>query len=326
MYSTCLFCTKPLGANAVVEHFPVGRRLAFDGARGRLWVVCTRCGRWNLTPVEERWEAIEECERHFRSTRMRASTDNIGLARLAEGLELVRVGEPLRPEFAAWRYGDQFGRRRLRASLLRTGAVLGAAGAIAAAGVGAGLAALGATYGLYAWRRRAVHGGPGDVVATIPGDGGRALHVRRIDLERAALATEGGDAWRLDIAYEHGVRSLTGTPALRAVGTLLAAVNRAGADPRAVRAAVQALEAAGGPERFFVHAARHASERPRLFLNMFSGLPVLGALNLTAPELLALEMAANEETERRALEGELAELERAWREAEEIAAIADGLT
>jgi hypothetical protein len=36
-------------------------------------------------------------------------------------------------------------------------------------------------------------------------------------------------------------------------------------------------------------------------------------------------MAANEDVERRALEGELAELEAAWREAEEIAAIADRL-
>jgi len=40
---------------------------------------------------------------------------------------------------------------------------------------------------------------------------------------------------------------------------------------------------------------------------------------------LALEMAANEDTERRALEGQLAELEAAWRDAEEIAAIADTL-
>ena len=29
MYSTCLFCHAQLGANEVVEHFPVGRRLAF---------------------------------------------------------------------------------------------------------------------------------------------------------------------------------------------------------------------------------------------------------------------------------------------------------
>ena len=32
MYSTCLFCHSQLGANDIVEHFPVGRRLAFDAA------------------------------------------------------------------------------------------------------------------------------------------------------------------------------------------------------------------------------------------------------------------------------------------------------
>lgn len=41
---------------------------------------------------------------------------------------------------------------------------------------------------------------------------------------------------------------------------------------------------------------------------------------------LAMEMAANEESERFALEGEMALLEMAWEEAEEIAAIADNLT
>src|SRR5215212_5841926 len=126
MYSTCLFCNKPLGANEALEGFPVGRRLAFDAARGRLWVVCRSCERWNLTPLEERWEAIEECERLFSSTRLRVSTDNIGLARIREGLELVRVGTPLRPEMAAWRYGDQFGRRR-RKHVMMTGAGVSAA-------------------------------------------------------------------------------------------------------------------------------------------------------------------------------------------------------
>jgi hypothetical protein len=41
---------------------------------------------------------------------------------------------------------------------------------------------------------------------------------------------------------------------------------------------------------------------------------------------LALEMALHEETERRALEGELHLLLDAWREAEELAGISDGLT
>ena len=46
---------------------------------------------------------------------------------------------------------------------------------------------------------------------------------------------------------------------------------------------------------------------------------------MPAPTKLALEMALHEEEERRALEGELWRLERAWEEAEEIAAISDGL-
>src|SRR5690554_1197102 len=121
MYTSCMFCKRDLGRNEVVESFPVGRRLAFDAERGRLWVVCRHCERWNLTPLEERWEAVEDAERIFRATRLRAQTPEVGLARTTEGLELVRIGNPLREEFAAWRYGDQFGRRRRKAILYGAG-------------------------------------------------------------------------------------------------------------------------------------------------------------------------------------------------------------
>ena len=114
MYSTCLHCKASLGTNEAVEAFPIGRRLAFGSDKGRLWIVCRRCSRWNLSPLEERWEAIEQCERHFRETRQRVSTEHIGLARVAEGMELVRIGRPQRPEFAALRYGSQLLRRRRR--------------------------------------------------------------------------------------------------------------------------------------------------------------------------------------------------------------------
>jgi hypothetical protein len=134
-----MFCHRPFGANAVLESFPVGRRLAFDSARGRLWVVCKRCERWNLSPVEERWEAVEGCERLFEDTRLKVSTENIGLARHPEGLELIRIGRPQRPEFAAWRYGDQFGRRRKRAIIYGVAGV-GVVGAIAVGGAMAGVA------------------------------------------------------------------------------------------------------------------------------------------------------------------------------------------
>src|SRR6476660_8959903 len=70
VYTSCLFCHSDLGANHHLSTCPVGRRLAYDPKKGRLWVICTSCGRWNLTPLEERWEAIDECERLFRGTRL----------------------------------------------------------------------------------------------------------------------------------------------------------------------------------------------------------------------------------------------------------------
>src|SRR5206468_5443552 len=108
--TACLFCHQDLGANHFLPDFPVGRRLAFDAKKGRLWVVCTRCGRWNLSPLDERWEAIDAAERSFRGTRLRLSTDNIGLARFRGGFELVRIGPALLPEIASWRCGTRLAR------------------------------------------------------------------------------------------------------------------------------------------------------------------------------------------------------------------------
>src|SRR5471032_1504910 len=177
MYSTCMFCHSALGTNEAIEHFPVGRRLAFDSAKGRLWAVCRSCERWNLSPLEERWEAIEECEKLFSASKLRVSTDNIGLARLKEGLELVRVGEPQRPEMAAWRYGDQFGRRRRRQYATIAGAAVIVGGAIVAGPV-MGLVGMGALSpainlmsagrNIYRWRKK----------IPVPGADGRLLPVQ----------------------------------------------------------------------------------------------------------------------------------------------------
>ena len=60
MYTHCLFCNRTLGTNEVLGDLPVGRIAAFDPAKGRVWVVCAKCKRWNLTPIEERWEITEE--------------------------------------------------------------------------------------------------------------------------------------------------------------------------------------------------------------------------------------------------------------------------
>ncbi len=324
MYTTCIFCHAHLGANEVIERFSTGRRLAFDSARGRLWVVCPRCTRWNLSPIEERWEAIEECERSFRSTTVRVSTENIGLAKLREGLELVRVGKPLRPEFAAWRYGRRFDRRR------RNAVIVGGAGAavvVAAAPVAiasAPLVALGYVvpsltlpYTVVTDYLRLER-----VVARLVDQRG-TYSVRMKHLRDSRIVTD--DASRdpvLHLHHDGGQTRFGGSDAMRVAASLLARTNLTGGTREQVREAVQRIEAVGDPAHFFVAASRLSR---RVGGRVMSKMRGIGALNLSPVERLALEMAVHEETERRALEGELVLLERAWREAEEIAAIADTL-
>ena len=331
MYSTCLFCHADLGANEVVEHFPVGRRLAFDAAKGRLWVVCRACERWNLTPLDERWEAIEECERFYRDTRMRVSTGNIGLARVKEGLELVRIGEPQRPEFAAWRYGDQFGRRR-RQRIYRVALGVGAAGGViggaAVLGHLAGLALGGSVFwvgrfvvdGARTVYHHATRGNPQRVITRIQMPDGQLAPLRTRQLPHVRIERgQTGDAWSLlvPVARRHLIHgethvAITGDEAFRAVGQLLPPMNWEGATPDQVTYATSLLESDGTAAAFFAHTARRIKGSQALE-------------DIEPQRRLALEMAAHEEAERRALEGELHVLEAAWKDAEEIAAISDDM-
>ena len=90
LLTRCIFCRTPFPENGVFGRLPPGRRLAFDPGRGRLWVVCERCHRWNLCPIENRWEALHQLERMVRdASRLVAETDNIVL--LSSG-ELFRAG------------------------------------------------------------------------------------------------------------------------------------------------------------------------------------------------------------------------------------------
>src|SRR5688572_7538403 len=114
MYRSCIFCSADLKANDALERFPVGRSIAFDGEKGRLWAICHQCARWNLAPIEERWEAIEDAERLFRDTRTRVQSENVGLAKLRDGTRLIRIGQALAGELAAWRYGEQLTARKRR--------------------------------------------------------------------------------------------------------------------------------------------------------------------------------------------------------------------
>jgi hypothetical protein len=349
MYATCLFCHARLGTNEAIEHFPIGRRLAFDAAKGRLWVVCPACGRWNLSPAEERWEAIESCERLFRATRLRVTTAQIGLAALREGVDLVRIGAPLRPEFAAWRYGRRFTRRHTRTQIAAGTAVVAAgAGAIAFAPILVPMLSLGAmsiviipgvttilgtipVVGALAARDYLQHD---RVIGRLPLRGGAAAGQQptvatiRVKHARAArLEVRGSDpsTISLDLPHDGGWVHYEGFEALHAASTLIAGVNRFGAPASQVQDAVRRVEELGDAATYLRAASTLGNARnSRMFslINLWRGL---GAMRLSSSECLALEMALHEESERRALEGDLAILEAAWREAEEIAALADSI-
>ena len=331
MYSTCLFCNNPLGVNESVEAFPVGKRLAFDQAKGRLWVVCPKCERWNLTPLEERWDAIEQSEKLYRDTRKRVATDNVGLAKLRDGTTLVRIGEPLRPEFAAWRYGDQFGRRRNRQILM-------AAGSIAAVGaLFTGFAAAGIGVGGFAWvfansGKAIIRGSPEEVVAKISTDRNGVVQVRRRHLSETSLSRNADGELALHLRFKNGSDRFVGREAERIASIILPKVNRYGGNRMEVAAAVEEIERVGNAGEFVKQLAGSSEQRtgpyrpPKGWWRARErGSVKHGLFAIPTPQRLALEMALHEESERRAMQGELEELERAWREAEEIAGISDNL-
>src|SRR5262245_5787448 len=310
MYSTCLFCNGGLGTNATIEHFQVGRKLAFDASKGRLWVVCEQCGRWNLTPLEERWEAIEECERAFRGTYVRVSTGNIGLARLRDGMELIRIGLPLRPEFAAWRYGRHFGTRRRRVQYVAGAGV--AAAAAAAVVLGPTLApalSLGAIsiviipglttvmgaipiIGMLAARDYIQH----DRVVARLSTGKRVVTIRAKHLPDAELRVNGHDGpASLVVPHDGGWTEFTGTSAIHTTGVLIAGANRYGADASRVQDAVRQIEDAGDAGGFLSAASARNEWRGGRVMSLVNTYRRLGAMNLSGTERLALEMAVHEE-------------------------------
>lgn len=336
MYSTCIYCHTSLGTNEAIERFPVGRRIAFDAAKGRLWAVCRHCERWNLSPLEERWEAIEACERLFRDTKLRVSTQHIGLARLKEGTTLVRIGDPQRPEMAAWRYGDQFHRRRRKYVALSAVGVAVFGGVVVAGPPGLGLIGGSSLTFLSYMNLFRIH----RTVARIPlGD-----DVLRLDenmLEHVAIRRGAASGFEIEVPHkgdDHFVKVskapravLSGDDAVRVARVVLPRINQLAGRKDDVMSAVRVLESSRGPEHLLdrfsfpgeVGQWAAATGRRWRKAERFAGVGWLSIL--PAPVRLAMEMSLHEEDERRALEGELAELAKRWREAEEIAAIADDM-
>lgn len=105
LYAHCLFCGEQFPPNPMFGPLPPGLQLAYDPERGRLWSICGRCRRWNLLPVEERYDAIDLLE-HTVSGRAEeiSRTDNVALYRHDE-LQILRIGGARFIERTTWRYG-----------------------------------------------------------------------------------------------------------------------------------------------------------------------------------------------------------------------------
>jgi hypothetical protein len=309
--------------------------------------VCRHCRRWNLAPIEARWEALEELDRATRDkARLLAQTENIALYEWGE-IELVRVGRAAeRAEEAWWRYGRELvGRRDRFKKVSFVGTI-----AVGAAVVG------GWTTGAFGWLGAYLiweHGGK-----YVPRKASDAMRWLRFgstawrgdarcpncgtQLRRIAFADR--DDWGLAVDEESETIGLVRacprcghSPRTRGVGrgsTMDGVLTGAGgrlirldgpAGERAARRVLAYHHFAGASERRVIRAAREietagsALDFARLAVG--SGRPV-NRLDRTAS--IAMEISANEAAEQRLLQAELAELEHIWREEERIAAIADG--
>lgn len=320
---------------------PIGRRLAYDARRGRLWIVCTRCQEWSLTPLEERWEAIEECERLFSSATVhvasRVPSSTICLAQCGD-VELLRIGDAPRDEIANARYGPRLLRRQaLRRKLATIGGI--AAGAVVGElilfGTSTGsmqatvyLAGAGLFYacwiGWFARDFRLVRfHRVGDSTVWLTARDLLSVmvppHGKHHELNGTDLSLWNGKS---DERFRHD-------SALVPLAAVVPALNASGGSPLTIAAAVKLVDDAEAAVRH--EAPNPTSLRDRkgraAWQRLLQGTKGSEAYLYQRPlvERLALEMAVAEELERAALEQEAAKVNIRVADESEVAAIADNM-
>ena len=311
MYATCAFCNSSLGGDGGASGLGVGRRFAYDGWRVRAWVVCGKCSRWNLTPFDTRETAIAALDAMADGGRQAATSEQVTLIRAADGCDVVRIGQPRRPELATWRYGERLKARQREMLRIYVPVAVVTVGATLAmnAAAGGGLAAFwgnlpGIIDGTTTW---VVGRGRVAVEPPVCDRCGKVMVLRARHVEYARLTRTAQHDLGLIVSCP-SCRSegamLTGPDAERALRTGMTFLNlkRKKKVKKQAAAAAEYLERHGGPESYVANTVR--LER------------TLG--QLAGTETLALEMAVDEQAE-------LRELERQWHEAEELANIADSL-
>lgn len=325
MFTRCHVCNAPFPRGTLVEHFPVGRRIAYDPEAGRLWAICEACGGWTLAPFEERWEALDELEALV--TRDPGSTGRLSLAGRTDNVALfaagsdrvLRIGDPSPLEEASWRYGRPirgrpgrggplpFAPRRLRLGEW----ILGVTHGTRARFQGRHDSSPGSVrrwvrYGTVAWR--------GDEECGACGHPIRELSYSQCRILILGAPAEGDPTPSLIRACprcrdeEAGGLHLGGAAAEYVLRRVLAYQQDGGVPFDQIEAAVGLIRGAGGGTTLSSILARYQ--------RYLGELPHISRV--------ALRILANEADERRVLNLEAAALERRWREEEELAAIIDG--
>lgn len=197
----------------------------------------------------------------------------------------------------------------------------GAAGVVVVGGIVAGGAAAGLLSGAGLYQIPNLFNAivNGRTLVKIRPEDGRVIKLKRPDLLGTRVRpSDDEQGFRLQIRKKKKKTWYEGSEARRFAGMILPKLNAMGGTGDTVGDAVGLIETDGHPERFLVNIAKGQRFEDK------KGVP--GYVNkMPKPHKLALEMALHEEQERRALEGELWLLEKAWEEAEEIADISDKL-
>ena len=273
-----------------------------------MWVVCPRCRRWNLTPFDDRLERIEAVARAASQGRIAASTQQVALIRW-ERYDLVRVGKPPRVELATWRYGERLRNRqreRMKVVVPLTVAAIGL-------GIAANVAA-GGGFGVVVWN---VHrladrfyvwlvGGRKVQLLEPPicAHCGTLMQLRARHVQYARIVPDRHAEMAVLLSCpkcRHEGTQLTGTDAIQVLRQGLTYMNLDKGGRRRAEDAAREVDQVGGADQLVRDIARRE----------------LTLRSLRAERGLALEMAVDERAE-------VEELERQWKEAEEIADIADG--
>lgn len=300
--------------------FPRVRVAAYDVEKGRLWAVCDRCRRWNLWPLEDRAEVIDDLERLARDRGVAvAHTENIALLK-AEDVGLVRVGNAGLAERSWWRYGRELERRRVWAegSVARITGLLH--GALVVAGNSVGLSDIdqkvrwdrsGLTdihrwrkFGWAAWRGRMGCPNCGSVRRALLYNTSWSVHP--VSTERGlelVVPCPRCDFWDPDTAYR-----LHGEEAETTLRRILAYQHIEGAPSAVIDEASQAIDQAGSLRGFVEQIGQSGTS----------------LWKMDRAHAVGLEIAVNESAERRMLRNLARAYDFVWRQEEELAEITDG--